>query len=70
MTEAQNSRLEKVIGILREDSVKICEDPNYSNAQLMAMLYSKGFSFIQKFDEQNLVDMGVIGLALLLRIAK
>ena len=70
MTKIQTEKLDKVLWLLKEGAVNICEDTSYSNADLISALYSKGMSFIQHSDEQTLVDIGTIGLALLLRNAK
>lgn len=67
MTPNQTDNLERVIKIIKEGAIRICDDTSYSNADLLSALYHKGFSFIQKYEEQTLVDIGTIGLALLLR---
>lgn len=70
MTPSQSEKLEKVIKIIKEGAVRICDDTSYSNADLLSAIYSKGFSFIKQYDEQTLVDIGTIGLALLLRTVR
>ena len=62
MTTEQEQTLEKMLQIIRESAEEII-NKNFSERDLLFFLYEKGFQFIQKQNNQTIVDIGSVGLA-------
>ena len=51
-----------MLQIIRESAQRIIDD-NVNQRDLLMYLYQKGFEFIQDQNDQNIVDIGAVGLA-------
>ena len=64
MTKEQEQILDQMLQIVRESAQRIIDDNNNINQRdLLMYLYQKGFEFIQDQNDQNIVDIGSVGLA-------
>ena len=63
MTEIQKLKLKQFLQIIEESAVQIINDNNINDKDLLFYLYQKGFEFMQAQTDQNLIDLGSIGLA-------
>ena len=63
MTESQNQKLKQFLQIIEESAVQIINNNNLNDKDLLFYMYQKGFEFMQKQTDQNLIDLGSIGLA-------
>ena len=62
MTNEQNQTFEQMLQIIRESAQKIIDD-NVNQRDLLLYLYQKGFEFVRDQSDQNIVDIGAVGLA-------
>lgn len=62
MTPEQNQALENLLQIVRESAEEII-NKQYNDRDLLLYLYQKGFEFMQNQSNQNIVDIGSVGLA-------
>lgn len=62
MTPEQETRLNQMIQIIRESAEQII-DRGLSERDLLTFLYQKGFDFISNQSNQNIIDIGSVGLA-------
>lgn len=62
MTKEQEQTLDQMLQIIRESAQRIIDD-NVNQRDLLMYLYQKGFEFIQDQNDQNIVDIGSVGLA-------
>ena len=51
-----------MLQIIRESAQKIIDD-NVNQRDLLLYLYQKGFEFVRDQSDQNIVDIGAVGLA-------
>lgn len=70
MTESQNQKLKQFLQIIEESAVQIINDNNINDKDLLFYLYQKGFEFMQAQTDQNLIDLGSIGLAFAVKRVK
>lgn len=63
MTEAQRERMDEMLRILRESAEKITDNTTISDRELLMLLFQRGFQFLQRQGDQDIVDIGAIGLA-------
>ena len=70
MTESQNQKLKQFLQIIEESAVQIINDNNLNDKDLLFYMYQKGFEFMQKQTDQNLIDLGSIGLAYAIKRTK
>lgn len=70
MTESQNQKLKQFLQIIEESAVQIINNNNLNDKDLLFYMYQKGFEFMQKQTDQNLVDLGSIGLAYAIKRTK
>lgn len=66
-TMEQLHKLDQYLQIIRESSIELIDNKQVSNDDLLIHLYNKGFSFLQDQGNQNIVDIGSIGLAYAIR---
>lgn len=69
MTEAQRERMDEMLRTIRENAEKITDNTTVSDRELLMMLFQRGFSFIQRQSDQDIVDIGAVGLAYAVRRA-
>ena len=69
MTEAQRERMDEMLRILRESAEKITDNTTISDRELLMLLFQRGFQFLQRQGDQDIVDIGAIGLAYAVRRA-
>lgn len=62
MTPEQETRLNQLIQIIRESAEQII-DRGMTERDLLTFLYQKGFDFIGNQSNQNIIDIGSVGLA-------
>lgn len=55
--------MKKLLQIIEESAVEIADNNKYSDKDLLYLLYQKGFEFLQAQTDQNIIDLGSIGLA-------
>lgn len=70
MTESQNQKLKQFLQIIEESAVQIINNNNLNDKDLLFYMYQKGFEFMQKQTDQNLIDLGSIGLAYAIKRTK
>lgn len=58
-----------MLRIIRESAEKITDNTTVSDRDLLMMLFQRGFSFIQRQSDQDIVDIGAVGLAYAVRRA-
>lgn len=66
-TMEQIHRLDQYLQIIRESSINLIDNNQVSNQELLGYLYTKGLEFAQEQSNQNIVDIGSIGLAFAIR---
>ena len=66
-TMEQIHRLDQFLQIIRESSINLIDNNQVSNQELLGYLYTKGLEFAQERSNQNIVDIGSIGLAFAIR---
>ena len=66
-TMEQIHRLDQFLQIIRESSINLIDNNQVSNKELLGYLYTKGLEFAQEQSNQNIVDIGSIGLAFAIR---
>ena len=66
-TMEQIHRLDQYLQIIRESSINLIDNNQVSNQELLGYLYTKGLEFAQEQSNQNIVDLGSIGLAFAIR---
>ena len=66
-TMEQIHRLDQFLQIIRESSINLIDNNQVSNQELLGYLYTKGLEFAQEQSNQNIVDIGSIGLAFAIR---
>lgn len=69
MTEAQRERMDEMLRILQESAEKITDNTTISDRELLMLLFQRGFQFLQRQGDQDIVDIGAIGLAYAVRRA-
>lgn len=69
MTEAQRERMDEMLRTIRENAEKITDNTTVSDRELLMMLFQRGFSFIRHQSDQDIVDIGAVGLAYAVRRA-
>ena len=69
MTEAQRERMDEMLRIIRESAEKITDNTTVSDRELLMMLFQRGFQFLQRQGDQDIVDIGAVGLAYAVRRA-
>lgn len=69
MTEAQRERMDEMLRTIRENAEKITDNTTVSDRELLMMLFQRGFSFIRRQSDQDIVDIGAVGLAYAVRRA-
>ena len=69
MTESQNQKLKQFLQIIEESAVQIINN-NLNDKDLLFYMYQKGFEFMQAQTDQNLIDLGSIGLAFAVKRTK
>ena len=57
MTETQRERMDEMLRIIRESAEKITD------------IFQRGFQFLQRQGDQDIVDIGAVGLAYAVRRA-
>ena len=70
MTESQNQKLKQFLQIIEESAVQIINNNNLNDKDLLFYMYQKGFEFMQAQTDQNLIDLGSIGLAFAVKRTK
>lgn len=70
MTESQNQKLKQFLQIIEESAVQIINNNNLNDKDLLFYMYQKGFEFMQAQTDQNLIDLGSIGLAYAIKRTK
>ena len=66
-TMEQLHKLDQYLQIIRESSIELIDNRQVSDDDLLMHLYNKGFSFLRDQGNQNIVDIGSIGLAYAIR---
>lgn len=69
MTEAQRERMDEMLRIIRESAEKITDNTTVSDRELLMLLFQRGFQFLQRQGDQDIVDIGAVGLAYAVRRA-
>ena len=69
MTPQQQERLEHLLRIIRESAEKITDNTTVSDRELLMLLFQRGFQFLQRQGDQDIVDIGAVGLAYAVRRA-
>ena len=69
MTEAQRERMDEMLRIIRESAEKITDNTTVSDRELLMLLFQRGFQFLQRRGDQDIVDIGAVGLAYAVRRA-
>ena len=69
MTQEQQDRLEQLLQIVRESAEKITDNTTVSDRELLMLLFQRGFQFLQRQGDQDIVDIGAVGLAYAVRRA-
>lgn len=69
MTEAQRERMDEMLRTIRKNAEKITDNTTVSDRELLMMLFQRGFSFIRRQSDQDIVDIGAVGLAYAVRRA-
>ena len=69
MTEAQRERMDEMLRIIRESAEKITDNTTVSDRELLMLLFQRGFQFLQRPGDQDIVDIGAVGLAYAVRRA-
>ena len=69
MTQEQRDRLDQLLRIIRESAEKITDNTTVSDRELLMLLFQRGFQFIQRQSDQDIVDIGAVGLAYAVRRA-
>lgn len=69
MTPQQQERLEHLLRIIRESAEKITDNTTVSDRELLMLLFQRGFQFLQRQGDQDIVDIGAVGLAYTVRRA-
>ena len=69
MTPQQQERLEHLLRIIRESAEKITDNTTVSDRELLMLLFQRGFQFLQRQSDQDIVDIGAVGLAYAVRRA-
>lgn len=70
MTESQNQKLKQFLQIIEESAVQIINNNNLNDKDLLFYMYQKGFEFMQAQTDQNLIDLGSIGIAFAVKRSK
>lgn len=61
--------MDEMIKLIRESAEQITDNTAVSNQELFIMLLQKGYQFLQRQNDQTIVDIGAVGLAYALRKA-
>ena len=69
MTETQRERMDEMLRIIRESAEKITDNTTVSDRELLMLLFQRGFQFLQRQSDQDIVDIGAVGLAYAVRRA-
>ena len=69
MTETQRERMDEMLRIIRESAEKITDNTTVSDRELLMLLFQRGFQFLQRQGDQDIVDIGAVGLAYAVRRA-
>ena len=69
MTETQRARMDEMIRLIRESAEQITDNTAVSNQEIFLLLLQKGYQFLQQQSDQDIVDIGAVGLAYALRKA-
>ena len=69
MTETQRARMDEMIKLIRESAEQITDNTAVSNQEIFLLLLQKGYQFLQQQSDQDIVDIGAVGLAYALRKA-
>ena len=69
MTETQRARMDEMIRLIRESAEQITDNTAVSNQEIFLLLLQKGYQFLQQQSDQDIVDIGAVGLAYAVRRA-
>ena len=58
-----------MLRIIRESAEKITDNTTVSDRELLMLLFQRGFQFLQRQGDQDIVDIWAVGLAYAVRRA-
>ena len=58
-----------MLRIIRESAEKITDNTTVSDRELLMLLFQRGFQLLQRQGDQDIVDIGAVGLAYAVRRA-
>ena len=61
--------MDEMIQLIRESAEQITDNTTISDRELLMLLFQRGFQFLQRQSDQDIVDIGAIGIAYAVRRA-